>query len=100
MWRAGVSRIKWLDALSAISGGILMAKRASLLLALSWAALVLMPSAAAQTEVPVSGVISESVTIAASEWRAYRLRRGSQESFPCSGRIPQGSDIHAYPLPP
>ena len=87
MWRAGVSRIKWLDALSAISGGILMAKRASLLLALSWAALVLMPSAAAQTEVPVSGVISESVTIAASEWRAYRLSLGSQDSFQFSVRV-------------
>jgi len=46
-----------------------MAKGATLLLALSWAALFLMPSAAAQTEVPVSGVISETVTIAASEWR-------------------------------
>ena len=99
MWRAGVSRIKWLDALSAISGGILMAKRASLLLALSWAALFLMPSAAAQTEVPVSGVISESVTIAASEWRAYRVSLGSQDSFQFSVRVSQGSDIDVYTMP-
>src|SRR2546428_3798221 len=81
MWRAGVSRIKWLHALSAIRGGILMAKGATLLLALSWAALFLMPSAAAQTEVPVSGVISETVTIAASEWRRDRVGPGGQGSF-------------------
>src|SRR2546428_3954194 len=77
-----------------------MAKRASLLLALSWAALVLMPSASAQTEVPISGVISETVTIAASEWRAYRVTLGSPDSFQFSLQGTPGSGIDGYTMPP
>src|SRR2546425_4262971 len=100
MWRAGVSRIKWLHALSAIRGGILMAKGATLLLALSWAALFLMPSAAAQTEVPVSGVISETVTIAASEWRADPVGPGRPGSFQVSVPGPPRSENAVYPHSP
>src|SRR2546425_10129989 len=99
MWRAGVSRIKWLHALSAIRGGILMAKGATLLLALSWAALFLMPFAAAQTEVPVSGVISETVTIAASEWRGDRGSPRAQGSFSFLGRATPGSERDVYTMP-
>src|SRR5438445_2444031 len=65
----------------------------------SWAALFLMPSASAQTEVPISGVISETVTIAASEWRAYRVTLGSQDSFQFSIQVTQGSDIDVYTMP-
>jgi len=79
--------------------GDAMSRRATLLLALSWAALFLMPSASAQTEVPISGVISETVTIAASEWRAYRVTLGSQDSFQFSIQVTQGSDIDVYTMP-
>jgi len=75
-----------------------MTERTILILGLLCAAFLLIPSAAAQTEVPVSGPISETVTIPAGEWRAYRVTIASQDVFEFSARVTAGGDIDVYLL--
>src|SRR5207245_5911182 len=96
--RAGVSRIKWLVAFSEINGGRCHVKTCDFVACPPGPPSFLCPPPR-RRQVPVSGVISETVTIAASEWRAYRVTLGSQDSFQFSIYVKLGSDIDVYTMP-
>jgi hypothetical protein len=56
------------------------------------------PAVAAQTEVDVPDRISETITLAADEWKAYRLVIGSLDSLAMSATVTAGEPIDVYLL--
>lgn len=75
-----------------------MPTRERFVIALLCAVVLLAPPVVAQTEVNVPGRISETVDVAAGEWRAYRITVGSMDSVAFSATVTAGAAIDVYLL--